>query len=104
MQTLGGQGPFKNFVELADQKGFVLCLGKMSKGVGFGAQPKDLEICYTISWTTLGNGPEKIQNVNFFQRGGGGVDPKLTFLKSLYIVKRGFKLNFFNTRMCFGKF
>ena len=30
--------------------------------------------------------------------------PKLTFLKSLYTVKRGSKIDFFNPRMCFVKF
>ena len=46
---------------------------------------------------------KKIQNVNFFQKGGGAT-PKFTFKKSLYTVKRGFKMDLFNTRMCFGKF
>ena len=38
-----------------------------------------------------------------FPKGGEGFNPKLTFLKSLYTVKSGFKMDFFNTRMCFGK-
>ena len=36
---------------------------------------------------------KKNPNVNFFQK-GGGVDPKVYFFKSLYTVKRGFKMDF----------
>ena len=32
----------------------------------------------------------------------GGRPQKLHLKKCLYTVKRGFKINFFNTRMCFG--
>ena len=46
---------------------------------------------------------QKNQDVNFFQR-EGGVNPKVYILKSLYTVKRGFQMDFFNTRICFGKF
>ena len=38
-----------------------------------------------------------------FPKGGDGSTPKFTIKKSLYTVKRGFKRDFFNTRMCFGK-
>ena len=47
---------------------------------------------------------EDFKKINFIKRGGGGATPKFTFQKSLYTVKRGFKMDFFNTRMCFGKF
>ena len=42
---------------------------------------------------------KKIESVNFFQKEGGS-----TFLKSLFKVKRGFRMCFFRTRMCFVKF
>ena len=50
-----------------------------------------------------GRVPKKNQNVNFFLRGGGST-PKFTFLQSEKTVKRGFKMGFFNTRMCYFKF
>ena len=46
----------------------------------------------------------KKSNCKLFPKGGGGSTQKFTFQKSVYTVKRGFKLDFFNTRMCFGKF
>ena len=51
-----------------------------------------------------GKDAKKNQNVNFFQKGGGGQPQSLHLKKSLYTVKRGFNMDFFNTRMCFGKF
>ena len=47
--------------------------------------------------------PKKNQNVNIFQK-WGGVIPKFAFLKSVYRVKIGFKVDFFNIGMCFVKF
>ena len=67
-------------------------------------------IVKTIFWlnrdifSRLGKGAKKIRNVNFFQREGGGVNPKVYIFKRLYTVKRGFKMDFFTTKMCFGKF
>ena len=45
----------------------------------------------------------KNSKCKFFPKRGGST-PKFTFLKSLYTVKRGSKMDFFNTRMCFGNF
>ena len=54
-------------------------------------------------WINIREGsPKQIQSVNFFQRGGGW--PQSLHLKSLYIMKRVFKISFFNTRICFNKF
>ena len=50
-----------------------------------------------------GSPPKKNPKCKLFPKGGGST-PKCTFKKSLYTVNRGFKINFFNTRMCFGKF
>ena len=44
---------------------------------------------------------KKMQN---FTKRAGGLTPKLTLLKSLYTVKICSKMDFFNTKMCFGKF
>ena len=48
-------------------------------------------------------GCKKNLNVNFFQKGGGST-PKFTLKKSLFTVKRGFKMDFFNTRMSNKKY
>ena len=58
---------------------------------------------WDCSKSTKGRVQKKIQNVNFFQKGWGASIQKFTFLKSLYTVKRGSKMDFFNTRICFGK-
>ena len=49
-------------------------------------------------------GWRKIPKCKLFPKEGGGLTPKFTFLRSLYTVKRGFKIDFLNTRMCFGRF
>ena len=57
-----------------------------------------------LNITRLGKGAKKNPKCKLFPKGGEGVNPKVYILKSLYTVKRGFKMDFFHTRMCFSKF
>ena len=54
-------------------------------------------------YESLGKGTNKNLNVSFYQKGGGGATPKFIFLQSELAVKKGFKLGFFKTRMCYFK-
>ena len=91
-----GSGPFTKVNNLQDVR-------KVSKWKH--AERKPLMQCQYCAerGTPLGKGQKLNKNVNFFQKRGGSTQ-KFTISKSLFTVKRGFKMDFFNTRMCFGKF
>ena len=59
--------------------------------------PFRFDIKLPLMSTGLGKGAKKNLKCKLFPKGGGGSTPKFTFLKSLYTVKIGFKMDFLNT-------
>jgi hypothetical protein len=51
----------------------------------------------------LGKGPKKNPKCKLFPKGGGGY-PKVYISKKFIHSEKRLQMDFFNTRMCFGKF